>query len=174
MEVTKMKIMYVDPNGHSMQMMSSYIPKFELPVVIRYYRIFESLSIFINPTREQIAKMNKNKRNHPNDFCYFETTLRLQGRPDDMKNWQIGNIEMAPVEILQRFDKYWPSTIQNWHNKYCLESRTIYGNRNNLGEVFYVCDKTIQNISDVTIYMFGKCPIETETLSNVLIFKVEE
>lgn len=167
-----MTIIYIDPNGKSMRMESDYNPVIEIPVLFRFYKIFDSLSVFINPSQDQIKKMNKNKKNHPDQFEYYMTSMVLNGSPDNMENWKLQRISGAPNEILARYPNYWKSAFENWYGKYVLGNRSIYGNHSTLGDTFYFADRNISNVSNVCIYAFTKCDIDYETLSNVLIFKM--
>lgn len=164
--------MYVDPNGKYMSMESEYAPSIEIPVMLRYYKLFDSMSIFIQPTKDQIKKMNKNRKNHPDQFEYHMTSMLLNGSPDNKESWKLIHMGTAPDIILARYPVYWEHTFDNWFNKYVLGSREVYGNNSSLGDKFYFADRNISNVSNVCIYAFGKCTIDYETLSNVLIYKM--
>lgn len=162
-----MKLIYVDKYGQSMEMETEDQNTFEIPVMIREYKKFDMLSIFINPDRKYRNQEAKNKKKRADEYTYINCSM-LFNDPFDIEDWHLSSA--IPEEWTEKFESYWLNTAMAYQKNFMSYNPVFISKGTNLGDEFFFKNVIIADLENMTIHAFGSCLIKKPSLKNVLIY----
>lgn len=144
----------------------------KIPIIIRHYVKLDTYAVQIGDDKN--IPITHTHRKKDGMFKFYHGYLQCVGEPIVINDW-VPVLTDVPqdifgyvLDIVKPYVSYWANVHTN------MAFPTIHPDRCNLGINLYFKDKTIANIANCTVYCFGKCQINKESLSNVLIFAENE
>lgn len=168
------KIIYVQEKGKYMSMDAELSDKLELGLIIRYYKLFDTYSFFINPSMKRQKKMTKSIKTDDDNYIYVSGKVTYNYSDDitDPYSWKITlNSEIEDASFKDWFERTERGLKLQFINKYCVYGpRFLTNTRPFIEDSFFFKDTSIMNAANTSIYLFGRGHIYTEGLHNVMLY----
>lgn len=166
-----MKTIYIGRDGKRMEMTESDI-EVKVPVLLRYYDIMDSFSLFIDAKPEQYKQMKKNLKKSPERYKYMSTHFICPSKEfSNFDAWEIEDLENVPEDMKERLLHYWQGYTDYWFKTFCTSNTHMWRNNDTtLATKFYLNDTVIPEANNCTFFLSGEYNgIRFSQLSNVLI-----